>query len=271
MTTFEQAVAQALQTAQERGESVRMMSFEHSVARALQLAQEREARSNSLPVGKSRCACGAVLDWNGPPCACANERDKRSAAQQNERFLARAYATIPRAMSWCRLEDELFEKRIKPTTRVWVTKWSRRAGSVVLTGRTGIGKTIAAVALLHRVLDSARDGKASQPDLRWASRSAFVSAQELAIDRRTHPLGEEAPLVERSKHASLLVLDEVGFEVFQPERDTSLFEVLDQRYKQSSPTIVTTALNEQQLRKRYGEALVRRLLDVGKMLELSNQ
>ena len=78
-------------------------------------------------------------------------------------------------------------------------------------------------------------------------------------------------MVQLAMRASLLVLDEIGYEYFQPERDTTLFEVLDHRYLARKPTIITTELGREELKARYRAAAERRLGDVGVYVELNPQ
>jgi DNA replication protein DnaC len=137
-----------------------------------------------------------------------------------------------------------------------------------LLGETGKGKTVSVVALMHRILDRASEAGISIVDYDWAKRMRFMSAPSLATARRNCALGEEAPLVIEAIMASLLVLDEVGFEVFDPTRDTTLFEVLDARYLENKPTIVTSGRTEEEFRARYGAALMRRITDRGMVVNL---
>ena len=101
------------------------------------------------------------------------------------------------------------------------------------------------------------------PDLAaWVRRVRFLSADSIVRSTLIHPLGRgEPPELDRSATAGLLLLDDLGNE--RGDRDNVLFRVLDQRYMASLPTIVTTHLGEPELRQRYGDAFVRRIVDHG--------
>lgn len=254
----------------------------------LQAAQRAVAATDKVPVGsyRCRCGCGQVKRWEDPSCLPVLDIKAKEAKRQRSElreFLDKAYATIPDGMDWCRRKDDKWKEKVKGVTvhgadgfkqtiQEFAAKWNRDVGSVVLHGKTGVGKTITALAIMHRVLDAARDlpeDQMSIRDMRWAAGSAFVSAPTLAVAWRNCALGEEPDIVQLAKRATLLVLDEVGYEYFNPEQSTTLFEVLDHRYLQKGrPTIITTELTEQQLMARYRPAMYRRIRDIGAAKEL---
>jgi len=231
--------------------------------------QKQTAARDNVPLGSFRCSkCSAVKLWEESCCANAattpDEYIDVERRKEVRRIIEIAYSTIPKGLDWCRIGNADWEEKCCSAARSFAKKWTRRVGSAVLRGRTGAGKTIASIAVLHKVLDAARDRQdIAIKDMVFAAGCTFVSAHQLAVDRRNNDLFEEAPLVNKAKRASLLVLDEIGFEVFNPERDTSLFEVIDIRYLNALPTILTTNLSEGNLRKKYGEALCRRMMGLG--------
>jgi hypothetical protein len=243
----------------------------------LSLVQLDRAKRDKVPVGSYRCErCGQVHEWNGPECS-PDAADPMSFEQlelrkELKRHLMCAYATIPEGMDWCRLGDPKWREKCCDDGRRFVAGWTKEAGSAVLWGKTGVGKTIAAIALMHRILDAARDlpvDKMPTHKLRWAAGIAFVSGPDLALARRMNKLGAEAPLVELAMRASLLVIDEIGHEYFNPDGDTTLFEVLNHRYLgKKRPTIVTSELNREQLMARYRPAAFRRIGDIGTYVPL---
>lgn len=66
--------------------------------------------------------------------------------------------------------------------------------------------------------------------------------------------------------ATLLVLDEVGY--LDTMRDTAVSELIDVRYRAADRrTIVTSGLTVAGLSERYGDAIARRILDLGRVVD----
>lgn len=245
------------------------MDFEGILRESLDAAKARQAASDGVPIGSYRCDCGHIRDWEAEPCECETRRDVERDLALRRAGLRRAYASIPEGLGFCRTTDPRWEAlTIHPRLRELACKWNRKRGAVLVLGDTGVGKTVSTAALLHRILDVASMPGISLVDYDWARRVRYVSGLSLAIARRNSGLGEESWLVEDSMRASLLVLDELGFEVFDPKRDSTLLEVLDQRYLDNKPTIATSGRTETQFRERYGAAIMRRITDRGTVMNL---
>ena len=170
------------------------------------------------------------------------------ARHDNPEFLRRASVKIARALAKYSFADGL---------------------SLVVSGKTGTGKTSLVTATLRRWCAEAEASvrlPASDPDAQlahFAPRFFFVTGPELVNARRNWRIGHEAPIVDEAKRIPLLIIDELGFE---PLSEIP-FEVVDHRYRQQSITIVTTGLDPKAFRDRYGDALFRRLTENGALLE----
>jgi DNA replication protein DnaC len=119
---------------------------------------------------------------------------------------------------------------------------------VTLLGTAGAGKTSLAVAFANA----------------WARASArpavFVTAADLGLARQQHGLGEgEASLVRQAMGADLAILDDLGVEA--DAGAPVVAHVLHHRYDRERPTIATTGLTVEQLAKRYGAGVARRLVE----------
>ncbi len=157
--------------------------------------------------------------------------------------------------------------RIYPTLRAWAETWLPSAGSAILLGPSGAGKTTSVVAMLHRhaaeVRAAAQQCSIGRCDeLSVYSRIVWTTARQIVSARRQAPLGEgEPPELAAWRQASILVIDEIGFESRDPDPD--LFGMVDDRYAARRPTIVTSGLTRDQLIARYGAAMLRRLGEAG--------
>ena len=235
--------------------------------------------------------CGRPTERRGWECAdCGALR-----ALGNRRAgLAAAVATVPE-LDWCRVETEKYVEstagiRARALTLpagperelaldlVERARWRRSTGSVLILGATDEGKSMVAIAIAHRLLDRALSGYPRPIDddaFRFARGTRFATGIELGLARSQHKLGDgDAKPVQEAMDASLLVLDEVGY-----ERDAeTIRDVLYARYgtragtvavpSKARPTIITSGRTLDELNERYGNASVRRLPTLGHVIDL---
>ena len=168
-------------------------------------------------------------------------------------------------MPWAKWGSGLAKSCAKPIFEA-VRAWDRTQGSLVLLGPSGCGKTSTVVARVRGMLDMAASGKVDRAGFQFVTGIRFITAADIARDRKNWPLGGgESPLVEEAIEATLLILDELGFEA---QTDTAIPEVVDVRYRNKRPTITTSGLQKARLTERYGEATSRKLAGgVGAIVE----
>jgi hypothetical protein len=219
------------------------------------IAELAALRGVELPAGiVHRCKCGTEVHIRSELCAgCAAEA--RLAVRQM--VLAKAWRSLP---DWPHAE-------IGPTCPAHrdllaaVATWGRAKGHVLLLGRTGAGKSTSAVAGAKRILRRAEANDLPADEMAFAVGLRFVAAPDLVADVKNHPLGSkaEAPLFQKAERASLLILDEVGFEPVDPNHRT-VARLLERRYNTASKrTWVTSGLTADQFADRYGVALGRKM------------
>ena len=211
-----------------------------------------------------RCECHAPVKARGDFCA---DCERAMAAQLRTMFLERAVATIPRGWEWARFGVPEFNQRTRPTIRSASESWRRANGSLTLLGRTGSGKTASAIAIAHRILDAAHAKVLPRDAMAFAAGLRFVSAVDLAQARKRHKLGNDEPPLERAaKRATLLILDEVGFESLDERTVTDVIEFRYRNGAHEHPTIITSGLSEAELAARYGDAIKRKLCELGRVV-----
>ncbi len=146
------------------------------------------------------------------------------------------------------LEPEALAKfsQIDQRFRSFGERWQANCGTV-LAGPTGSGKSLAAAQALRRLT-------LERPDLcpwvRWVRADRM---SRLLCSRET------AAEVDALKSSLILVIDELGYERF-PEL---ALEILGERHDRSLVTVVTTGMTPAELQTRYGDATVRRVVEIG--------
>jgi len=219
-----------------------------------------------------RCAgsCDAMVSRRGDYCDdCATKQ--RHELRQN--LLRTARLTLP-DWPWCRFNDPRFKKCTSKIGEAVATAdgWRPDKGSILFLGPTGAGKTITAVALAFKILERAVDLEVPESFVRLAKGLRFTVGRELSSARRIFPMGGgEPPPILEAQDATLLVLDEIGYEMTKTgdgAPDTAIFDVLDARYRAARPVVVTSGLTKAKFAQRYGAAMMRRLEEVGQIVDL---
>jgi DNA replication protein DnaC len=195
-----------------------------------------------------RCECGkesmAVPCWD----CCGAQRE---AEARRERAL---HANVPKGHSWATLENaDLLRQRVRLAAKTGeepidvLEAANRVLGSTraLLVGPAGTGKTSLIVACLN----------ARRSD------AYFVGANVIGRERMTRSLGHgEGPAYDRAIAVPILVLDDLGAEgSTQVERD-AVSSLIRERFADDMTTWVTTGLSSEQLRQRYDEAVLSRLM-----------
>lgn len=230
------------------------------------IAEQGIAIPETRPKPPCMGGCGTKVDVAGALCtSCsAAERAHRRAA-----ILRDAYGSLP-SLEWCRFGNQKAESILRAVQdlRSIMVGWNRTRGSLLLTGPTGVGKSVSMVCLAHMHLDAARDHdgleERAEKRLRAVAGIRYVNAADLARARRNHPLGQgDPPSLVEAYDCSLLLLDELGRE---PDGDMTIFEVVDARARAGLSTIAATNLSEPQIKRKYLESGARRLKEFGRVV-----
>ena len=136
-----------------------------------------------------------------------------------------------------------FGAETDPQARALVACRDHAAEGVFLSGGAGVGKT-------HLATCAIKDGPPG---------SLFVTTTELLDDFRASFNGEDFGLFERACVAPLLALDDLGIEKPTEFACERLHELLNVRYNDGLPLIVTTNRSPEELAERMGEAAISRI------------
>lgn len=184
--------------------------------------------------------------------ASTSERVEREPAPEVPRWLR----SIPAEYAWARLDAPELRERVKIHSELALLSQSIVASPrVTFVGGAGSGKTVLAVACFRAWCER---------NTRLAQRSLFVLASRLAGERARHGLGHgEPPLVERCLRAPLLVLDDLGNGGKTTDRE--IIDVIFERHAESRATWITTGLSVSNIATQYGDGLVRRAFERGRV------
>ena len=136
--------------------------------------------------------------------------------------------------------------------RDWTAHFGAGSPSLLLTGGTGLGKTLLS-ACIGRTLTAQDVGV------------TYVRMGDLLRDYEAAQFGgEQRP--KQYDEAELLILDDLGTEMTTQFTTSTLYALLDGRLSAGAPTVISTNLSSSTLQQRYPPQLISRLLGAYKTL-----
>jgi DNA replication protein DnaC len=161
------------------------------------------------------------------PCEClARKREQQTAEQLRQ---------LSNLDSLAELTFETFDKSAAGLRDAYETalNYARDpSGWLFFHGNCGVGKTHLAAAIAHYVMSRSQGGVYFRvvPDLLDQLRATFDPASGIAYDDRFQQI--------RSAH--LLVLDDLGTEHTTPWAREKLYQLINHRYNEQLPTVITS-------------------------------
>lgn len=129
-----------------------------------------------------------------------------------------------------------------------------------LHGMAGVGKTHLAVAVVNAVLNE---------NPTYLGYALFTSVSELMFLHRKNKATNADWIVAQCIEAPLLVLDDLGSERANDEAKEVLYTIIDCRYQECLPTMITSTLDDSELEERYGTNFVSRIYGMCSPVQLS--
>ena len=123
--------------------------------------------------------------------------------------------------------------------------------NLLLVGGTGLGKTHLSTAVAKTVLDAGHD-------VLYTTAVGMVSAFEAERFGNSMGMIEESN-VNRYYEVDLLIIDDLGTEVTNQFTTSALYNVINTRLNLHRPTIISTNLMQEELRRRYWDRITSRL------------
>jgi DNA replication protein DnaC len=200
--------------------------------------------------------------------------EKQHAAQSSVAYLGRLLVSAGPVALAERTTRQLVELCAKELRSEALTYDPFSNGGRLVCGPTGSGKTVAAVAVIRRLF--------AEPYGEWSARTRgwntirserpacevksciWARAFDLPNARLQCGLGQgEAEIVHSAKTSDFVVLDDLGWESKRANAEDVVIEVIAARYDSGKPTYVTSGLTVEGLISRYGDSVVRRIIDAG--------
>lgn len=126
--------------------------------------------------------------------------------------------------------------------------FTKDSDSLIFQGGTGLGKTHLSLAIAANVI-----GK--NYGVVYGSTQNFAST----IERERFINDLETETVQMLNSCDLLILDDLGTEFPSPYVTSCIYNIIDTRIMRKLPTIISTNLQGEEIKQKYGERLVSRL------------
>lgn len=209
--------------------------------------------------GEVECVhCGKIRP-KFTPCDCEEAVAIRQAhlAMDAEYERQRQIDQRKAALKASRLPSRYHDARIESADRppvVVVDYCKHHSGGLYLAGPVGVGKTHMAACIVNSLLDAGESVLFGGVVSLLGMIQATYSGQ-----------GDEAAIMRQLSTVRYLVIDDIGKEKVSEWVEQTLYRVIDARYGEELPLIVTSNWTPDQLEKRYptvGAAIVSRLAEM---------
>lgn len=194
-----------------------------------------------------------------------------SDARKNYYYKALYNARIPE-----RYKDKTLESFEGNEDKVEMAKKSIESGeSVFLHGSTGSGKTHLAVALLKKWLHAETIKNVVDREYYMSIRfPIFLPSVDLFFELKSSfdKSGDsESDIINKYVSTPLLVIDDIGAEKVSDWSRQVFYLLIDRRYREMKPTILTSNLSLQQIAEVIDERISSRICEMGVVAELTGK
>ena len=132
--------------------------------------------------------------------------------------------------------------------KTYATDFSRRSPSLLLYGKTGLGKTHLSLAVAGKAVESGYG-------------VIYTSAQNLFNKLEKEKFGRSDGNTEETIFdCDLLIIDDLGAEFTTQFTVSALYNIINSRELEGKPTIISTNLTPEQLTSAYSERIASRIL-----------
>ena len=132
---------------------------------------------------------------------------------------------------------------------------NEKGEGLILCGNPGTGKTHLAAAISHKVIEE----------------FGIPVEFKTSIEIHSELTNFEKETLNKYKKCDLLIIDDLGKEKTTEWRQEKIFEIINSRYEDYLPTLITTNLAPKQFAGVFGEAFASRLIESNKVVPVTGK
>lgn len=163
-------------------------------------------------------------------------------------------------LSYYRNDDYYTMKRIFDFTKNYAETFTPKSGSILMFGETGLGKTHLSLAIASSVLEKGFS-------VVYDSIINILRTIEKEHFSREH----STELTDIILNADLLIIDDLGTEYESPFYNSTVYNIINTRINANLPTIISTNLGFEGIKKRYESRVVSRITTLYQCLEFKGE
>lgn len=130
----------------------------------------------------------------------------------------------------------------------------KKTGFLLLAGMNGTGKSFAANKIYELFLNKSLQSKSR--DIAFYGSQADINFEFIKIHKE---IGDAHNFLGILRETGLFVLDDLGTRTPTPAFMDFIYSIMDYRYNNKLPTIITTNLNSLELREKFGDFFTSRI------------
>lgn len=196
--------------------------------------------------------CGDTGYLHGSFCSCFNELcGKLSAERLNHNTQLKLSTFDTFSLSYYQGQDRITMENILRYTESYAHSFSRNSESILMFGGTGLGKTHLSLAIADVVL---KKGFSVLYD-------SIVNILR-RIEKEHFSRDHDTEMIDLVTSTDLLILDDLGTEYESPFYNSTIYNIINTRLNHGLPTIISTNMNYDAIRRRYEDRVVSRLTSV---------
>ncbi len=159
------------------------------------------------------------------------------------------------SLSYYKGDDYFTMQRILEFTEQYAETFTPQADSILMFGDTGLGKTHLSLAIANKVLEKGYS-------------VIYDSAINILrnIEKEHFSRDHSSEMIDLVMNTDLLILDDLGTEYETAFYNATIYNIINTRLNSNHPTIISTNLNFDGIKKRYENRVVSRIISIYKCL-----
>lgn len=198
---------------------------------------------------------------NGKICTCLKKIcGMLSASELNKNTHLKLSSFDSFSLNFYKGDDYFTMERILNFTRQYAETFSKSSDSILMFGKTGLGKTHLSLAIANRVLEKGFS----------VIYDSIINILR-KIEREHFSREHSSEMLDLIMDVELLIIDDLGTEFESQFYSSTVYNIINTRLNCGKPTIISTNLDYEGIRRRYDERVVSRITAVYTCMEFKGE